>query len=138
MSGHSSSVNVCIFIRVDQRPRQRRKEQRSTCCVNNRVFFYFSSVFEIVISNVLMTNEMHISYNQFLFHSFLSPLHVSNESSRSSSGARHNILCYAVWYNRYNRAGDSDCFKAARLACTIVLIVLCNTLYYAVLLMMND
>ena len=42
----------------------------------------------------------------FLFHSFLSALHVSNESIRSSSGARHNILC--------------------------------NTVYYAVLLVMND
>ena len=53
---------------------------------------------------VLMTNKMHNSCNQFLFHSFLSALHVSNESSRSSSGARHNILYYTVWYNRYNRA----------------------------------
>ena len=32
---------------------------------------------------MLMTNEMHNSYNQFLFHSFVSALHVSNESSRS-------------------------------------------------------
>ena len=54
--------------------------------------------------NVLMTNEMHNSYNQFLFHIFLSALHVSNESNRSSSGARHNILYYTVqsvqWYRR--------------------------------------
>ena len=35
---------------------------------------------------------------------------------------------YCTQYNRYNRAGES------RLACT----VLCNTVYYAVLLMMND
>ena len=49
-----------------------------------------------------MTNEMHNSYNQFLFRSFLSASHVSNESSRSSSGAQHNILYYTVWYNRYN------------------------------------
>ena len=84
-----------------------------------------------------MTNEMHNYYNQFLFHSFLSALHVSNESSRSSSGARHNILYYTVWYNRYNRAGESSCC-AAGLAYTIVPIVLCNTVYYAVLLMIND
>ena len=32
---------------------------------------------------VLVTNEIHSSYNQFLFHSFLSALRVSNESSRS-------------------------------------------------------
>ena len=39
-----------------------------------------------------MTNEMHNSYNQFLFlfYSFLSALHVLNESSRSSSGALPN------------------------------------------------
>ena len=54
--------------------------------------------------HVLMTNEMHSSYNQF-FPQFFSVLHVSNESSRSSSGTRHNILFYTVfWYNRYNRA----------------------------------
>ena len=75
---------------------------------------------------------MHNSFNQFVFHSLLSALQVSNESSRSSSGARHNILYYTVWYNRYNRAGD---------ACTIVPIVpivLCKRVYYDVLLMMND
>ena len=38
-------------------------------------------------NNVLITNEMHNSYNQFLLHSFLRAPHVSNESSRSSSGA---------------------------------------------------
>ena len=47
-------------------------------------------------SNVLMTNEMHNSYNQFLFHNFLSALHVSNESNHSSSGPRSNILYYTV------------------------------------------
>ena len=73
--------------------------------------------------NVLMTNKTHSSYNQFLFHSFLSALHVSKESSRSSSGARYNILCYTVWYNR---ADESSCSK------------LCNIVYYAVFLMMND
>ena len=61
-----------------------------------------------------MTNEMHNSYNQFLFHSSLSAVHVSNESSRSSSTAGHSILYYTVWYNRY------------------------NTVYCAVLLMMNN
>ena len=57
---------------------------------------------------MLMTNEMHNSYNQFYFTVFLSALHVSNESSHSSSGARHTILCYTVWYNR---AGESSCFE---------------------------
>ena len=86
----------------------------------------------LMLTNVLMTNEMHNSYNQFLFHSFLSALHVSNESSHSPPGARHNVLYYTVWYNRYKRAGES------RLACTIVPIVLCNTVDYAVLLVVKD
>ena len=47
---------------------------------------------------VLMINEMHNSYNQFLFHSFLSVLHVWNESSRSSSGTQRNILYCTVQY----------------------------------------
>ena len=59
--------------------------------------------------NVLMT-EMHNSYYEFLFHGFLSALHVSNESSLSSSRARRNILYYTVWYNH---AGQSSCLKAA-------------------------
>ena len=69
---------------------------------------------------MLMTKEMHNSYNQFLFHSPSSALHVSNESSHSSLGAQHNILYYTVWYNRYNilcRApndGRIDSFKTCR------------------------
>ena len=43
-----------------------------------------------------MTSEIHNSYNQFLILHFLSALHVSNETSRSSSGVRHNILYYTV------------------------------------------
>ena len=43
-----------------------------------------------------MTNEMHISYNSFLFRSFPSAVHASSESSRSSSGAQYNILYYTV------------------------------------------
>ena len=68
-----------------------------------------STTFICQCYNVLMTNEMNNFYNQFLFHSFLSALHVSKDSSRSSSGAQHNILYYTVWYNRYNRAGESSC-----------------------------
>ena len=73
-------------------------------CTQQRSVFIWLCVYRASYRNVLMTNEMHKSYNQFLFHSFLSALHVSNESSRSSSGARHNILYCTVWYNRYNRA----------------------------------
>ena len=53
---------------------------------------------QFIICIVLITNEVHNSYNQFLFHSFLSVLHISKESCRSSSGARHNILYYTVYY----------------------------------------
>ena len=58
------------------------------------VFVYVATL--SVSNNVLITNEMHNSYNQILFHSFQSVLHVSNESSCSSSGARHNVLYYTV------------------------------------------
>ena len=76
---------------------------------------------------------MDNSYNQFFIPQFfLSALRVSNESSRSSSGVRHNILYYTV------QSVQSCRLLPARLACTIVPIVLCNTVYYAVLLMMND
>ena len=79
-----------------------------------------------------VTDQRDAQFFQSIFFStvFLSALHVSNESSHSTTGARRNTLYYTVWYKR---AGDS-----ARLACTFVPIVLCNRVYYAVLLMMND
>ena len=53
-------------------------------------------VYRASYCNVLMTNEMHkFLLSVFLFQ-FFSALHVSNESSRSSSGARHKLLYYAV------------------------------------------
>jgi hypothetical protein len=58
---------------------------------------------------MLMTNGMHNSYNQFLFHSFLSVLHISTESTRSLSEAQLNVLYYTV-----------------------------QSVHYAVLLMMNE
>ena len=94
-----------------------------THCVVPTPTFQLLSVLTLPFCNALMANDMHSSYNQYLFHSFLSALHVSNESSRPLSGAQHNILYYTVWYNR---------------AGTIIPIVLCNTVYYAVLLMMDD
>ena len=56
-------------------------------CVNRESYFnvlMWRFVYRASYCNVLMTNEMHSSYNKFLFHSFLSALRVSNESSRSS------------------------------------------------------
>ena len=46
-------------------------------------------------------------YTQFYSRIF-SALHVSNESSRSSSEALHNVPCFTV---RYNRAGESSSFE---------------------------
>ena len=46
-------------------------------------------VYRASYCNVLMTNQMHNSYNQFFIPQFLSALHVSNESSLHP---RHNIL----------------------------------------------
>ena len=83
-------------------------------------------MYRALYCNVLMTNEMHNSYNQFLFHSFLSALHVSNEYSRSSSGARYNVLYYTV-------QSVQSCLQHYCTDCT----KLCNTIYYPVLLMMN-
>ena len=91
-----------------------------------------------IIWVVLMTNEMHNSYNQFLFHSFfLSALHVSKESSRSSSEARHNMLYYTVQSVQSCRRVQQ---LAARLTRMIVPIVPNCVIQYiiAVLLMMND
>ena len=72
--------------------------------------------------DVLMTNDCTILIIHFYPTVFLSALHVSNESSRSSSGARLNILYYVVWYNQYNRAGESSCL-AARLSPHSVLLL---------------
>ena len=78
----------------------------STTTVNIIRVFYNNHAIDvhIVVQNVLVTTEMHSSYNQFNSTVFLSALYVSNESSLSSPGARHNILYYTVWYSRYNRA----------------------------------
>ena len=70
-----------------------------------------------------MTNEMHNSYNHFLFHSFCllymfrTNLIVHHQehgiiyciTQFGTIGtivltAQHNILYYTVWYSRYNRA----------------------------------
>ena len=69
-------------------------------------------------------------YAQFLIINFipkfLSAVHVSNESSRSASGARHNILYYTVWYNRYNRAVSTIVPIVKFWNCTILLCVPCT------------
>ena len=92
--------------------------------------FHVVCVYHAPYCIVLMTKEMHSSYNQFLFHSFLSALHVSNESSRSTSGAQHHILYDAV----QSVQSVQSCLQHDCTDCT----KLCNTVYYAVLLMMND
>ena len=63
-----------------------------------------------IYCNVLITNETHNSYNQFLFHSFLSALHVSNESYHQE----HGIIYCITQYNWYSRAGESSCYEVVR------------------------
>ena len=55
-----------------------------------------------------MTNEMHSSYNQFLFHSFVCLLYMF----RTNLVVHHQEYC--------------------------IIYCVCNAVYYAVLLMMND
>jgi hypothetical protein len=74
-------LTFILFLRANYRP---------------HIAIIWRCVYRASYRNVLMTNKMHNSYNQFLFHSFLSALHVSNESSRSSSGARRNIIYLQV------------------------------------------
>ena len=76
---------------------------------------------------------MHNSYNQLystvfcLLYMFRTNLVVHQQE--------HGIIYCTTHYNRYNRAGESsqtrlhDCTDCTKL---------CNTVYYAVLLMMND
>ena len=59
-------------------------------------------------------------YNQFYSTVFV--LHVSNESSRSSSGARHNILYYTI-----GTIGTIVQASLGRLACTIYQTVLIHS-----------
>ena len=82
-----------------------------------------------------MTNEMHNSYNQFLFHSFLSALHVSNKSIVHHQ--EHGIIYCITQFGTIVLSGESSCWQLDSPDSTIVPIVLRNTVYYAVLLMMN-
>ena len=73
-----------------------------------------------------MTNEMHNSYNQFSFHSFLSALYVSKIVHLQEHGMTYCI----TQYNQYNRVVSK--------IVPIVPIVLCNTVYYTMLLKINE
>ena len=76
---------------------------------------------------------MHNSYNQFLFHSFC--LLYMFPTNLVVHHQERDIIYSITQYNRYNRAGESswtrlhDCTDCTKL---------CNTVYYAVFLMMND
>ena len=109
---HVVLTNNCIVIRCNDRqtfckpptchfiiPPWRCLKKAVTCRRFTTCLCIILSKYSAVC-NVLMTNEMHNSYNQLLLHSFLSALHISNKTSRSSSGAGHSILYYTVWYNR--------------------------------------
>ena len=73
-------------------------------------------------SNVLMTKEMYNYCNQFLAHVFICLLYMF----RTSLVVHHQ------------EHGIKYCITQFGIIGTIVPIVLCNTAYYAVLLMMND
>ena len=80
--------------------------------------------------NMLMNSEMHNSYNQFLFHSFC--LFYMFRTNVVVHRQEHGIIYCITQYSRYNSAGESrlhDCTDCTKL---------CNTVYYAVLLTMND
>ena len=51
-----------------------------------------------------MTNEMHNYYNQFYSTVFCLLYMFRTNLVAHHQGARHNILYYTVWYNRYSRA----------------------------------
>jgi hypothetical protein len=95
-----------------------------------------------------MTNEMRSSYNQFLFHRLL--LLYMFRTNLVVHHQEHCLIYCITQYNRYNlynRAGESSCYEvvgksfrqlhssSTRLPdCT----KLPDTLYYAVLLTMNE
>ena len=103
-----------------------------------------------------MTKEMLISYNQLLFHSFC--LLYMFRTKLVFHHQEHGIIYYITQFGTIVQASPArlpctivpNCviqyimpcrrvwLLAARLARTIVPIVLCNTVHYAVLLMMND
>ena len=87
-------------------------------------------VYRASYCNVLMTNEMHSSYNQF--YSTVFCLLYMFRTNQIVHHQEHGIIYCITQYNRYNRAGETrlhDCTDCTKL---------CNTVYYAVLLMMKD
>ena len=54
--------------------------------------------------NVLMTNEMHISYNQFVFHSFFCLLYMFRKNLVVHHQEHGVIYCIT----QYNRGGESS------------------------------
>ena len=92
----------------------------TTCLAESWIRSICRCVYRASYCNVLITNEMHNSHNQFLFHSFC--LFCMFRTNLVVHHQEHGII-YCItqynWYNRYNRAGES------RHACTIVPIVLC-------------
>ena len=68
--------------------------------VQKQIFFFGKNKLKYLKKmstyNVLMTNEMTILVINFYSTVILSAVHVSDESSRSSPAARHNILYCTV------------------------------------------
>ena len=79
-----------------------------------------------------MTNTMHNSYDQFFYSTVFCPLYIFR-TDLVVHHQKHGIIYCITQHNRYNRYN-----RALSTIVPIVPIVLCNTVYYAVLLMMND
>ena len=86
-----------------------------------QIFIYYMH------NSVLMTNEMHNSYNQF-YSTIFRPLYMFR-TNLVVHHQEHGIIYCITQFGTF--VGDSP-------DSMIVPIVLCNTVYYAVLLMMND
>ena len=69
---------------------------------NKRLCLILRCVYRPSYCSVLMTNEMHSSYNQFLFHSFC--LLYMFRTNLVDHHQEHGVIYCITQYNRYNHA----------------------------------
>ena len=79
---------------------------------------------------------MHNYYNQFFYSTVFDLLYMFR-TNLVVHHQQHGIIYCITQFGTIGTIVQVS-LPAARLACTIVPIVLCNTVYYAVVLMMND
>ena len=123
----------CVFrsvIDLHQTSHTVTSQDGTKCDVYNRLMW--RCVYRASYCNVLMTNEMHSSYNQFLFHSFFL-LYVF----RTNLVVHHQQHCIIYCITQFGTIGTvvqasrpaSNCTRLHDCTdCT----KLCNTVYYAV------